>query len=139
MRKLFDYPFTCPEIDLCLSDIDCAIDYAIDDIMNEDYENAETQFRIDIRRNIMEAISKSIEAVRSSNSNLRDEAEKKFIELMDDLSYAAEEIDDLKKRIEQLENVISDQDEDLEYYKEGYYRLEKENNELADELYEYKQ
>lgn len=138
-RGRFEYEFTCPTIDKALDEIDTVVDYAIDDILKHDYENAEVQFRLDLRQDILDAIYVAVEKVRTSNQDIREAAEKQITELFDELSSAAEEIDDLNKRVEQLENEVSDWKIEYEETNRAYNRVLEENNELADKLYEYEQ
>lgn len=138
-RGGLEFPHTCPTIDKALNEIEFEVDRTVNSILSEDYENAKTDLHIDLCHSVMDAICGAVERVRTSNQDIREAAEKQITELSDELSEAIITIDDSNKYIETLEREVADLKYEAADYQMRIEELEKENNKLADKLYEYEQ
>lgn len=99
----FDYPYTCPKIDKCIDEAEDKISDFLSDCLQEALPLLSTEthnFLVKIwTQDLYMSLEKIFEETRSSNSEMRNAAE---------------------KQIKELENLLSQTELDVEYWKDKY-------------------
>lgn len=108
----FDYGYTCTIIDKDIDSIKSVLDNYLTDVIDEVSPKFEGDVRQDFINtyvdNIYQEISDHIESIRSSNSDIRDAAEKQIESIEERMQEMEEEKQELEERIDSLESDLSD-------------------------------
>lgn len=105
MRRVnFDYGNTCPEIDAAIREAKAEIESFISDLLSdacgllekERRKALSEQYASDLYDNIESAFEKA----RSSNENMRAEADRQISDLKDEIDNLEHQVKDLENRVE---------------------------------------
>jgi chromosome segregation ATPase len=127
MVMSFDYMFTCGDIDKCLSSLRLDIKEELKDFAERIIENykesledpevivlEDLEYFID---RIYSGCEEACEDVRTTNQDMRNEAESQINTVVDEKEDLEDIINDLEIEIEDLKSEVKDRDEEVESLK----------------------
>lgn len=117
MGKVFDFAWTCPDINKQIEKIQSELIELAEEIIVDVSPYVDGNSLLKLKQqwgaSMYERIEQYIEGVRSTNSDMRDQAEKQMEDMKDEIDTLKKDNRDFERQIDDMQRHI----EDLEYAK----------------------